>query len=96
MKPKNSSTTRGAAAPKKSKSLTAKEYAAAVNDILRKEAAKDNERHHRAESLFGTEHVDLPEFMLKTYQDMGFTPEQAIAEMAADGESEGFAEAMAS
>ena len=96
MKPKSPSTKRGAAAPKKSKAMTAKEYTAAVNDILRKTAAKDNASHQRGESLFGAEHVDLPEFMLKTYQDMGFTPEQAIAEMDADGETEGFAEAMAS
>jgi hypothetical protein len=68
-------------------------FTAEVNRLCKEECDRINAD---PKAIFGGEHTDYPEAMMKLYFDQGHSPESAIATMNAGHEADGYAEAMAS
>lgn len=82
--------------PKKLPKMTLKAFVKKVNDISHKECQKTNEAYDKGESLFGAEHIDYPESLLKHYYGQGLTPEETLLEMEYEHLAEVHAESMCS
>jgi hypothetical protein len=73
--------------------MTLKAFANEVNRIKHAECARINADPKK---IFGAEHYDYPESMMKLYFDQGLTPKGAVELMDDEHEAEGWAEAAAS
>jgi len=76
--------------------ITLKEFTDRVNFLVRKEVDILNEQYERGESLFGAEHIDYPESMMKYYYENNYSPDDVLRAMEEECEHEGRWEAMVS
>lgn len=76
--------------------MNLKQFTKEVNRLAHKEVEEINKKSKENGMIFGAEHYDFCEFMLKIYFEQGFTPKETLSAINDEHEQEAKWEAMVS
>lgn len=76
--------------------MTLQEFTKAVNALAQEDCDQLNRAYEKGLALFGAEHVDYPESLLRLYYNKGLSPRETLVEMELEHEAEVYGESLVS